>query len=249
MITDCFDTETQPFSTLYDFYGEPGNFVDTCLLIFSYRLVEHLLATFPCEKISELKSCNGCRPIYMFTYKHKKIAFYMTMPSSSMATAMAEEAAWVTGAKNFIMFGSCGNLNPEATKGKFILPTESYRGEGCSYYYAPPADYISIPNSQWMGNFFREHSIPYIQGRVWTTDSFGRETKGLVAKRQAEGCLAVEMELAGVQAMCNFNGYKLYPFLEPGDVLADSGYEVEGLSKANHNLAKLYIALDIAVSL
>ena len=29
-----------------------------------------------------------------------------------------------------------------------------------------------------------------------------RETKGLVARRKDEGCIAVEMELAGVQAVC-----------------------------------------------
>lgn len=73
-----------------------------------------------------------------------------------------------------------------------------------------------------------------------------RETAGLVAKRKAEGCIAVEMELAGVQAVCNFYGLELYDFLESGDVLEASGYEVEGLYKANHDLGKLYIALEIA---
>ena len=34
--------------------------------------------------------------------------------------------------------------------------------------------------------------------------------------------------------------------LEAGDVLEDSGYEVAGLPGANHDLGKLYIALDVA---
>ena len=76
-----------------------------------------------------------------------------------------------------------------------------------------------------------------------------RETVGLVEKRKEEGCIAVEMELAGVQALCNFYNLELYNFLEAGDVLESSGYEVEGLHGANHNLGKLYIALDIALSL
>ena len=42
------------------------------------------------------------------------------------------------------MFGSCGSLEGERTRGKYIVPTEAYRGEGASYYYAPPADYIAI---------------------------------------------------------------------------------------------------------
>lgn len=144
------------------------------------------------------------------------------------------------------MFGSCGSLDREATTGKFILPTRSYRGEGASYYYAPPADYITVRNSDKMKSIFEQMGVPYVQGSVWTTDSFGRETKGLVAKRRTEGCIAVEMELAGVQAACDFNGFELFNFLEAGDVIEDSGYELEGLHRANHDLAKLYVALDIA---
>lgn len=74
-----------------------------------------------------------------------------------------------------------------------------------------------------------------------------RETKGLAAKRKAEGCIAVEMEVAGVQAVCDFYGLELYDFLEAGDVLEASGYEVAGLHNANHNFGKLYIALEIAL--
>ena len=86
-------------------------------------------------------------------------------------------------------------------------------------------------------------------GKVWTTDSMLRETIGLVKKRREEGCIAVEMELAGVQAVCDFYKFELYGFLEAGDVLKESGYEVEGLREANHNLGKLYIALKTALYL
>ena len=72
-----------------------------------------------------------------------------------------------------------------------------------------------------------------------------RETAGLVQKRKNEGCLAVEMELAGVEAMCAFYGLELYNFLEAGDVLEESAYDTEELSGANHDLQKLSIALEI----
>lgn len=246
MITDCYDIETEPTSTLLDHYGPAGQFVDVCLTILSWRLHQHLLESFPCEKIGEIGSCNGNRPVYKFRYKDREIGFYLSMIGSACAASNVEEAAWIFGAKKFVMFGSCGSLDREAAMGKFILPTESYRGEGASYYYAPAADYITVNNSDNMKAFFEELGVPYVQGKVWTTDSFGRETKGLVARRKAEGCIAVEMELAGVQAACDFNGFQLYDFLEAGDVISDSGYEIEGLHKANHDLAKLYIALEIA---
>jgi hypothetical protein len=57
------------------------------------------------------------------------------------------------------------------------------------------------------------------------------------------------MELAGVQAICDFYGLELYDFLEAGDVLGDSGYEFEGLHDANHNVGKALIALEAATYL
>ena len=186
-------------------------------------------------------------PLLSLYLQHRiDIAFYLSGIGSAVASSMCCEANWLTGATKFIMFGSCGSLNKEKTKGKFIIPTESYRGEGCSYYYAKPSDYISVKNGKHLSDIFGILGIPYTSGKVWTTDSMLRETAGLVSKRKDEGCIAVEMELAGVQAVCDFYDLELYTFLEAGDVLAEGGYEVEGLHDANHNLGKLYVALEIA---
>lgn len=70
--------------------------------------------------------------------------------------------------------------------------------------------------------------------------------KGQLAKRKSEGCIAVEMELAGVQAVCDFYGFEVWDFLSAGDVLSENDYRVEGLSAANHDLDKLFAALEIA---
>ena len=247
MITDWFDIETDPIISMKDFYGEQNHIVDICLIIFSDEIHRYLLKEFDCEEIAKLTACNGDTPIYKMNYIGTDIAFYLTGIGSAMASSMCYETNWLTGATKFIMFGSCGSLNREKTDGKFIIPTESYRGEGCSYYFAEPADYIKIKNSQKLATIFDEIGAPYVLGKVWTTDSMIRETKGLVAKRKAEGCIAVEMEVAGVQAVCDFYDLELYDFLEAGDVLEASGYEVEGLREANHNFGKLYIALEIAL--
>lgn len=249
MITDCYDIKTQPIVNLKDFYSEPKHVVDICLVIFSIDIHNHLLETFECEKIGLLSACNGNITIYKMNYKGRDIAFYLTGIGSALASAFCYEAHWQTGATKFIMFGSCGSLDREKTEGRFIIPTESYRGEGCSYYYAEPADYINIKNSEKLSAIFDKLKVPYVSVRVWTTDSMLRETVGLVEKRKAEGCIAVEMELAGVQALCDFYGLELYDFLEAGDVLESSGYDVEGLHNANHSFGKLYVALNAALLL
>lgn len=249
MITDCYDVKTEPIISIKDFYGEAKHIVDVCLIIFSKEIHAHLLNTYECEEIGVLSACNGNTSIYKMNYKGKDIAFYLTGIGSAVASSMCYEASWQTGATKFVMFGSCGSLAKEKTDGKFIVPTESYRGEGCSYYYAAPSDYIRIKNSAKLSSIFEIMGVPHVTGKVWTTDSMLRETAGLVAKRKAEGCIAVEMEVAGVQAVCDFYHLELYDFLEAGDVLDAGGYEVEGLHGANHHLGKLYIALETALCL
>ena len=114
------------------------------------------------------------------------------------------------------MFGSAGSLNKEKTQGRFAIPTEAYRDEGISYHYAPPSDYIKIKNHEKLADVFNELHIPYVKGKVWTTDAFLRETAGQVAMRQEEGCIAVDMELASMQSVCDFYGFDLYDFLVTG---------------------------------
>ncbi|MDO4467203.1 MAG: hypothetical protein Q4C49_09375 [Bacillota bacterium] len=136
-------------------------------------------------------------------------------------------------------------MNIIVKKLRFIVPTEAYRGEGLSYYFVKALDYIRIKNSDNVASIFEEKSIPYVQGRVWTTDAMLRETVNLVNKRKAEGCIAVEMEVAGVQAIGDFYHFDLFNFLVSGDEITERDYQVEGLTDANHNLDKLYIALKI----
>ncbi|MCI6700543.1 MAG: phosphorylase, partial [Solobacterium sp.] len=169
MIIDCYDIETEPIISLKDFYGEQKHIVDVCLIIFSREIHTHLLCTYECEEIAHFTVCNGNIPIYRMNYKGTDIAFYLTAIGSALASCLCYEANWLTGATKFVMFGSCGSLDREKTEGKFILPTESYRGEGCSYYFAKPADYIEIKNSHKLAAMFAQMGVPYVLGKVWTT--------------------------------------------------------------------------------
>lgn len=78
------------------------------------------------------------------------------------------------------------------------------------------------------------------------TDAIYRETKAKFEARKSEGCIAVEMELAGVQAVCDYYVWNLYDFLVTRDVLDKAVYDISGLANANHNMDKLYIAIEIA---
>ncbi|MBO5164569.1 MAG: nucleoside phosphorylase [Ruminococcus sp.] len=246
MITDSYDIKSDPIVNFEAFYGAKKNLVEICLIIFSKEIYEHLLSQYECKQISEICVCNGNIPIWSFQRNNIEIAFYLTHIGSACAGELTAEVNHLTGAYKFIMFGSCGSLDNGITSGRFIIPSQAYRGEGMSYYFAEPQDYINIKNADQLERIFTELSIPFVKGKVWTTDCILRETVNLVNQRKKEGCIAVEMEVAGVQAVCDFYGFELYDFLSAGDVLAEGNYQIENLSNANHNLDKLQIALQIS---
>lgn len=245
MITDSFNLSS-PIISPADFYGEQKHICQKCIVTFSRIILENVLSSFPCEEIARIGAANGAIPIYAFDWMGERIAIYLTGIGATLAATDVIECNWLTGCTQFIMFGSAGNLNRAKTEGKFVVPTEAYRDEGMSYHYAPPADWISIRQAEKLSQIFDELHIPHVNGRVWTTDAIYRETREQLQKRQADGCLAVEMELAGVQAVCDFHGLELYDFLATGDVLDAPDYSPEGLHDANHNLDKFSIALEIA---
>ncbi len=242
MITHDYDADKQSVVNLEAFFGKQKKLVDKCLILFSNAILRFLLDRYECSVIG---SAGPGGNIYCFDCNGEKIAFYLSGIGSAVAAETCYHVYWQTGATRFIMFGSCGSLDREKTQGKYIIPEECYRGDGASYYYAPASDYLSVKNAGRVAAVFDEIGIQYVRGRIWTTDSMLRETAGLIKKRKDEGCLAVEMELAGVEALCGFYGLELFDFLEAGDVLDEKGHDTSGLSRAVHNPEKLFIALEI----
>lgn len=246
MITDSFDVQSKPIIGLQDVYGEQQHLVDVCIITFSEVIYQNILASYPCQQIGEISACNGGIPIYAFTDRGQKCAFYLSRVGSALASQCLLEANWLTGATKFILFGSAGSLDYEKTVNRFVIPTEAYRDEGMSYHYAPPADYITVKNSGKVSAVFEALRVPFVEGKTWTTDAILRETAGQMAKRKAEGCLTVEMEIAGVQAVCDFHGLELYAFVVTGDVLSEDSYTLGTLADANHNMNKFQLALELA---
>ena len=133
-----------------------------------------------------------------------------------------------------------------------MVPTYAYRDEETSYHYAAPSDYIKIENASIVSNFMREHNLPFVEGKTWTTDGFYRETLHNFEKRKQDGCISVEMECSAFQAVCNFRNLELYYFLTSGDLLDvpvwDSRKKENDLSGTQHDFTHFEIALELAIS-
>lgn len=245
MKNDFYDIESKPIVTLEDFYGPKKKLVDKCLVLFSKEIYDSLLSKYECEEIARIGACNGATSIMAFKHGEEKVAFYVSALGSALAGDNVIEANHLCGAYKFVMFGSCGSLDAEKTNNRFIIPTEAYRGDGMSYYFAPASDYINIKNADILADFFTKLNIPFIKGKIWTTDCMLRETVNLFNKRKSEGCIGVDMELAGVQAVCDFYKFELYDFLAAGDVLTEEKYDTTELHTANHSVDKLEIAISL----
>ncbi len=246
MITNSYHSERESLFSPGAFLGERNHICDIALATFSYEILNAVLNRYSHKEVGNMGSANGNRPIYMLDVDGRQIIFYMSGIGSCVAGNHTIEMQWQTGIKKLIVFGSAGALDNESTKGRYVIPTQAYRDEGMSYHYCEPSDYIDIENGSALAGIFEKLELPYVCGKVWTTDAPYRETRTAVSKRQQEGCIAVEMELAGIQAVCSFYGIELYDFLVTGDILDGEDYDSGGLHDANHSLGKFYTALKIS---
>lgn len=248
MITDSFDDKSPAILNPQTRDNRPK--ADVCILTFSHEIERHVLENYACEEIASLLSATGRTPVYAIRRGGKTIAFYKTYVGAPITVGLAEDAAAELDCRKFILFGGAGCLNKEIAHGRVMVPTAAYRDEGTSYHYAPAAAYIPVKNAETVASCMQANGIPFVTGKTWTTDAIYRETKNNFEKRKAEGCISVEMECAGMQAMCDFRGLELYAFFTSGDLLDapewDSRHTEGEKTGTQHDAGHFDIALALA---
>ena len=245
MITEQYIYEEEIIKAS-DCYKKREKILDICIITFSYKIFSFAKEMEGSEVVGELFAASGVYEIVKLPVKEKRVGIFLSPCGAPAAGGFMEDVNAVTGAENFILFGSCGSLDEKKTTGRYIVVDAAYRDEGLSYHYIPPSDYVSVPTWSVIRYFFEKKQIPFVVGKTWTTDAFYRETRGSMERRKEEGCIVVEMEIAGCQAVAERRGWKLYPFLESGDVLDGEEWKKGNLGGANHENMKLFLALELA---
>ena len=247
-ITDSFDPVGKPLITPADSYRKSPYALGVCVINFSQKIMDALIGDGVVELLeADRVRCVACYfPVYRVCGTN--IGIVKTTVGAPITAALAEEISYVYSCRKFVMFGSCGGLDSSIAPGKLIVPTHAYRDEGMSYHYAPPADYIEVKNHAFVASALDSLGVGYVTGRTWPTDAFYRETDLLCARRRAEGCIAVEMEVSAVQAVADFYGLELYNFLYRADNLDAASWESTYLSDMPHDerLSHFYVALELA---
>lgn len=248
MINDTFDN-SKPLITPKDAYDSHGikkieKKTNTCIVCFFKGLKDEILNKYEHEVVAFSGTANGIINVYYL--KDLNVLFYMSPVCAPAAVATLEEIAYITDAKNFIVFGSCGLL-VDAAKDKLIIPIKAYRDEGTSYHYKEASEFIDIKNCDVIEKVCIDNNIEYIKGFTWTTDAIYMETKNKINDRRDKGCLCVEMEVSALEAICDFRGYNLYSYLFSGDILADEWDRADLGKEAEHK--KQLSSFDVAIML
>ena len=161
------------------------DFPDVTVSCFSKKLFNNVLSFFDPKQITEVHSAVGLTPVYEVVYQGERFAFYQSYVGEPKCIGDYEDIM-AMGSKCLILLGNCGVLDRTIEDCGIIIPTKAIRDEGSRYHYAPP---------------------------TWTTDACYRETREKVERRKAQGAICVEMECAGMQALCDFRGTDFFPVL------------------------------------
>lgn len=207
------------------------NFPEVTVSCFSAPLFASVLSLFDAEKIAEIHSAAGRNPVYKVKYQGVEFALFHSMVGEPLCVGQYEDVI-AMGSKRLILLGNCGVLDKSIEDCGIIIPTAAIRDEGTSYHYAEPAEMISV-NKLYREEFKRilsECGYPYVEGITWTTDACYRETREKVNRRRNQGAICVEMECAGMQAVCNFRGTEFFQFFYAGDNLDHSSWEPRSIS-------------------
>ncbi len=183
-------------------------------------------------------------PLYKVKYKGEAFALYQSYVGEPFCAALYEDFI-AMGSKRLILLGNCGVLDKSIEDCGIIIPTKAIRDEGLSYHYAPPSDTIEV-NTKYRELFkevLTEFNYPYVEGTTWTTDACYRETRDKVNRRKEQGAICVEMECAGMQALCNFRENDFFQFFYAGDNLDHSQWQPRSISGETRLDDKSKIAL------
>lgn len=209
-------------------------------------MLEHVC---PAEQIAALREGRTII-VYRMNWNSRDIGLFHSLAGGAAVVCLLEQLI-TRDAKKILLYGNCGVLNKEISSGHLILPTAAYRDEGTSYHYLPVSDYVEVPTCKELAEIMNELHLPYVTGKVWTTDAFYRETRNNMEKRKAEGCIAVDMECASVMAVGQFRGIPVYQFFYADDSLDGEKWNPRtlGARPASSHEKYLRVALEIASKL
>ncbi len=234
-----------------DITEKVSGFPEVCITTFSENIIKDFVENNETKMIANLYSANGTIPVYEIEYADKKMGLFLSRVGAPACVAGLEEII-ALGAQKVVQFGCCGILNQSIADGKIIVPSSALRDEGTSYHYFPASEEIDADSSSVdiAVRCLKRHKIPYVVGKVWTTDAIYRETPEAVRERKMQGCIAVEMECSASLAVAKFRKIPMIQFFYGADNLDSDQWEIRDLTDYGLSFRDKYmtIALECGIA-
>jgi len=230
---------------------QPRDVPEHCVICFFKEVLDEVVNEKQASLVVDNSWSDGPHPIYEILLHGQRLAFFHPGIGASLTAGLLEEAI-ACGCKKFIVCGGCGVLEKGIAVGHLIVVSGAVRDEGVSYHYLPPSREVQA-NPEGVAALtaiLQKRGLPYRVGKTWTTDAPYRETAMKVATRRQEGCLAVEMEAAGLMAVAEYRHVLLGQVLYGGDDLSGSQWDNRGWQsrrKIRQNL--FWLAAEACLSL
>jgi len=229
----------------------PRNVPDHCIICFFREVIEKVVTDHNARIIVENRWEDGPHTLYEIEYNERRLAFFHPGVGAPLSAGILEEVI-AFGCRKFIACGGCGVLVKGMDVGGLIVVTSAVRDEGVSYHYLPPGREVMADEKavRVLVETMAAGSIPYQLGKTWTTDGPYRETINRIAKRVDEGCIAVEMEAAGMMAVAQFRDVSFGQILYSGDDLSGSEWDHRSWqSKSDVRQNLFWLCADACMSL
>lgn len=159
------------------------------------------------------------------------------------------EQAIASGVRAAIAVGGAGAIAPSFGKDDVLVVSGAIRDEGTSFHYVPASRLLQFNEDEVrrLVDGCVEAGLPVAAGVTWTTDADFRETHGRMARRRAEGCVAVEMEAASLAAVARFRAVRYSHVLYGGDDLTGDVWAERAWTGSSRRAALLRTAIKLSV--
>jgi uridine phosphorylase len=214
-------------------------------------VIQRVCADAGAKELTRLESAHRVHPVFELEWDGHPIAVYHPGVGSPLAAMLMEEIV-ETGCRIFVAVGGAGGLVPDLTVGHVVVPTSAVRDEGTSYHYLPATREVE-PSPRIVAaieTVLRDRQVPFVTGKVWTTDAPYRETRRKVERRVEEGCLAVDMEAAALFAVARFRNAEFGHILAAADDLSQDQWDDRGFIPDTSVRERLFwLAVEAAASI
>ena len=205
------------------FEDTEAKFPADLVICFFHEQIKARLASGELEPFFTIRGENEL-PIYKF--KDSDVLVMPGMVGAPKCGGFLEELIHA-GVKRVLCIGGAGVLHGDMECGGLLLVEGAIREEGFSYHYMPKSRIILANRQELRRNrdFLEANHIPHSEVIAYTTDAYYRETKAKIERAKADGASCVEMEQAGLIALCHYRGIAYSAILYGGDDLSGAMWD------------------------